>query len=114
MAAMATKAVVKDDAGSVIYEQAHNWAALEPAGEKALQDGLAKQQKFLDDLKAKQNKTPDAIYSAVMSATGMPDLSYDAFTYDMFQKALHSWNQAVEEAFRAGEKPFTGKGGGKP
>lgn len=110
MAAMATKAVVKDDAGNVFYEQAHNWAVLEDKGVAALGDMLAKQQKFLDDMKAKQQKTPDAIYSATMSATGCPDLTYDAFTYDMFQKALHAWNQGVEEIFRLGEKPFTGKG----
>jgi hypothetical protein len=110
MAAMATKAVVKDDTGTVFYEQAHNWAVLEAPGQAALADMLDKQTKFLADLKAKQNKTPDAIYSAVMSATGMPDLTYDAFTYDMFQKSLHSWNQGIEEVFRLGEKPFTGKG----
>jgi hypothetical protein len=110
MAAMATKAVVKDDAGTVFYEQAHNWATLEAAGQQKLEAELLNQKKFLDDMKAKQNKTPDAIYTAVMSATGMPDLSYDAFTYDMFQKALHSWNQMVEEVFRLVEKPFTGKG----
>lgn len=105
---MLTKAVVLNPDGSVFYRQEHEWPVLSPPMEQVLQDGLAKQKKFLDDLKANQRKDPDAIYSATMSATGQPDVSYDAFTYDMFQKAAHAWNQMLEAVFREGEKHLRG------
>jgi len=99
-----TKAVVTDQNGALFYRQEHEWADLSPEMQKALEVGLEKQAKFLDDLKAQQHKTPDAVYSAVLTATGQPDLTYEEFTYDSFQKAYHAWHQMLETFLRLGEK----------
>jgi hypothetical protein len=104
---IATKVVITDAAGNLFYRQEHEWMAATPGIQAAIAKGLEKQTKFLEDLKTKQNKTPDAIYSAVVSCTGIPgltDLVYDAFTFDMYQKAHHSWNQVCDEILREQEK----------
>lgn len=114
---ISTKAVVTGPDGTLFYRQEHEWAANTPEVQDAVAKGLEKQNKFLEDLKAKQNKSPDAIFSAVLSQTGVPgvpqDITYDAFTFDMYQKAHHSWNQVCDEILRVQEKHIP-KGGGKP
>jgi hypothetical protein len=109
MSNMVTTAVVKNPDGSLFYRQEHEWTNLTPEMQQWFLEGLAKQQKFMDDLKASQKKTPDAIFSAVLSATGQPDLSYEAFTFDSFQKVSHEWNKLGDELLRVIEKGLKGK-----
>jgi hypothetical protein len=109
MADIITKAVVNNPDGSLFFRQESEWTNLSPEQEAVLLDLGAKHIKYLDDLKANQKKTPDAIFSAVLSATGQPDVTYEAFTYDSFQKAYHSWNKVGDELLRMGEKRVKGK-----
>lgn len=114
MASTVTKAVVYNSDKTLFYRQEHEWGVLSPEMEAALKVGLEKQQKFLEDLKQKQNpnQTPPVTMHATITATGMPEISYSDFTFDMYQKAHHAWNQLTEELLRLSEKQFGPAGGG--
>src|SRR5262245_11786603 len=102
-------AVVNNPDGSLFYKETHTWTNCDEEMEAAIYDMLDKQKQFLDKEKENQRKEPKAIFSAVLSATGLEDLYYDAFTYDMVQKATHNWNQLGEKILRMGEKRVKGK-----
>jgi hypothetical protein len=109
MSDIIVKAVIKNPDGSLFYRQEEEWPDLSPEQEAVIYEMLGKQKNFLDDLKENQKKTPDAVLSATLSATGQPDLYYDAFTYDSFQKAYHNWNKVGDEVLRMGERRIKGK-----
>jgi|SRR5262245_2632192 len=102
-------ATVNNPDGSLFYREEHEWTNCTPEMEEALFNMLNSQLDFLNKEKENQKKEPKAIFSAVLKATGMEDVHYEAFTYDMFQKATHNWNKLYEEILRMGEKRIKGK-----
>jgi hypothetical protein len=102
-------ATVNNPDGSLFYYEEHVWTNCDEQAEKAIIDMLNKQLAFLEKEKENEKKKPDAIFSAVLKATGQPDAVFDAFTYNFVQKASHNWNQLGEELLRMGEKRIKGK-----
>jgi hypothetical protein len=102
-------ATVNNPDGSLFYKESHTWTNCDEQMEKAIMDMLNKQLAFLQKEAENEKKKPEAIFSGILTATGMEDVHIDSFTYNLVQKATHNWNQLGEELLRMGEKRIKGK-----
>jgi chloramphenicol O-acetyltransferase len=97
-------ATVNNPDGSLFYREEHEWTNCDEQMEQAITDMLEKQLAFIEKEKANEKGKPDAMFSATLTATGMPDAHFDSFSYNLVQKSAHNWNQLGETLLRMGEK----------
>jgi hypothetical protein len=95
---------VNNPDGSVFYKESHTWTNCDEQMEKAISDMLTKQLAFIEKEMDNERKKPDAIFSAVLTATGFDDVHVEKFSYNMVQKTTHNWNLLGDELLRMGEK----------